>query len=64
MEKNGGLELTPEEVSSTLAGVVPARVLRNWGEMSPQECLKLATNKDILTDTNNELEKVNTDGRD
>ena|SRR5438128_706154 len=60
LEKNGSLNLTPEEVSSTLAGIVPERVKRNWGITTPEECLKLAELNELPNETNNELEKVKT----
>jgi hypothetical protein len=57
VEKNGSLELTPEEESSIRKGIVPDRIRRNWGDLSPQECLQLVENKDTLTDTNNEKQR-------
>lgn len=54
LEKNGSFELTSEERSLILSGVVPERVKLNWGDLSPQECLQLAANKDTLTDINTE----------
>jgi hypothetical protein len=54
LEKNGSFELTSEEESLILSGVVPERVKRNWGDLTPEECMQLATNKDTHTDTNNE----------
>ena len=51
LEKNGSFELTSEEESLILSGVTPERVKRNWGDLSPEECMQLASNKDTLTDT-------------